>query len=153
MLIRTLHCVILAVSCALLSPAAHSALPDEIQVYTDDINAPGEFGLELHVNTTPRGIRTPGYPGEVVTHRGLRITPEFSYGLAPHWDVGAYLPFVRNAEGTEYFAGPRLRLKWIPVRPAEGNAVLRPQDFPAVHGDRQQRFERHGHHPIPGGVL
>jgi hypothetical protein len=32
---------------------AHGALSDEIQVYTDDVNAPGERGSELHVNTTP----------------------------------------------------------------------------------------------------
>ena len=38
---------------------AHAALIDEIQVYTDDINAPGQFGLELHLNTTPKGRSTP----------------------------------------------------------------------------------------------
>jgi len=29
----------------LAAPAARAVLPDEIQVYTDDINAPGELGL------------------------------------------------------------------------------------------------------------
>ncbi len=32
------------------SPAGAVAAPEEIQVYTDDINEPGEFGLEMHVN-------------------------------------------------------------------------------------------------------
>lgn len=99
-----------------------AALPDEIQVYADDLEVPGEHGLELHINTTPKGRAVPDYPGEVTPHHGLRVTPELSLGLAPGWDAGLYLPFVRSAEGTDYFAGPRFRLKWIPVKPAEGNA-------------------------------
>jgi len=101
---------------------AQAALPDEIQVYTDDLEAPGEHGLELHVNTTPKGRSTPDYPGEVTPHHGLRVTPELSLGLAPGWDAGLYLPFVRSAEGTLYFAGLKLRLKWIALRPEEGGA-------------------------------
>jgi hypothetical protein len=101
---------------------AYAALPDEIQVYTDDIIAPGEHGVELHVNTTPSGRSAPGYAGEVPPHHGLRITPEMSWGLARDWDGGLYLPFVRSGEGTDYFAGTRFRLKWLPLRPAEGGA-------------------------------
>ncbi|HZD19436.1 MAG TPA: hypothetical protein VE325_02090, partial [Burkholderiales bacterium] len=103
----------------LAAPAAWCALPDEIQVYTDDLEAPGERGIELHVNTTPSGRVTPDYPGEVVPHHGLRITPEISWGLARNWDGGVYLPFVRSAEGADFFAGPRFRLKWLPVKSAE----------------------------------
>jgi hypothetical protein len=99
-----------------------AALPDEIQVYTDDLEKPGEHGLELHVNTTPKGRSTPDYPGEVTPHHGLRVTPELSLGLARNWDAGLYLPLIRSAEGTGYFAGPRFRLKWIALRPAEGEA-------------------------------
>jgi hypothetical protein len=71
------------------SSHAYAALPDEIQVYTDDVNAPGERGIELHVNATPSGRSAPGYPGEVPPHHGLRITPEISWGLARNWD-GAF---------------------------------------------------------------
>jgi hypothetical protein len=113
-----LFAAVLAAACG----SAWSALPDEIQVYTDDLELPGELGMELHINTTPEGRSTPDYPGEVVPQHGLRVTPEFSVGLAPHWDAGMYLPFVRSGDGTGYFAGPRLRLKWIPLSPAEGNA-------------------------------
>jgi len=95
---------------------AHGALPDEIQVYTDDVNAPGERGIELHVNTTPSGRSRPDYAGEVTPYHGLRITPELSWGLVPDVDWGLYLPFVRSGDGTDYFAGPRLRLKWMPLR-------------------------------------
>lgn len=61
----------LAAILSILSLNAAAALVDEIQVYTDDINTPGEFGVELHVNTFPHGRKTPDYPGEVTTHRTL----------------------------------------------------------------------------------
>lgn len=105
-----------------LATPARAALTDEIQVYTDDVETPGERGLELHVNATPQGRTEPAYPGEVVPHHGLRITPEISFGLAPGWDTGFYLPFVRSADGASYLAGLKLRLKWLPVRPAEGKS-------------------------------
>jgi hypothetical protein len=41
---------------------ARAAQQDEIQVYADDINKPGQFGLELHPNTTPSGRTVPDYP-------------------------------------------------------------------------------------------
>jgi len=129
------------VLCALCVASAHAALPDEIQVYTDDLEAPGEIGIELHVNTTPSGRSTPDYPGEVTPYHGWRVTPELSTGLAPGWDAGLYLPLVRNAEGTEYFAGPRFRLKWMPLRPAEGASGM----FAGINGEVSfvdERFEQ-----------
>jgi len=99
---------------------ARAVLTDEIQVYTDDINKPGEFGVELHVNTTPKGRRTPDFPGEITPHHGLRFTPEFSYGLTRDFDVGLYMPYVRDADGTTHFSGPKLRFKWLPLQVAEG---------------------------------
>ena len=100
---------------ALLVPAVESraALPDEIQVYDDGINKPGEFGLELHVNTTPSGRGVPDYPGEYAPVHGLRTTFEGSYAVDEHVELGLYLPFIHPAEGGEHFAGPRIRAKWI----------------------------------------
>jgi hypothetical protein len=109
---------------ASLFSSARAALPDEIQVYTDDLEEPGARGVELHINTTPRGNRTQQFPGEVVTHHGLRVTSEISWGIAPGWDWGLYLPFVHSGDGSNYFAGPKLRLKWVPLRPAEGSAGM-----------------------------
>ena len=104
---------------ALLSCTAASAaasFPDEIQVYLDDVRAPGERGLELHVNTTPRGVSEPEYPGAVRNHHGLRITPEFSYGIARNADIGLYVPTLRDGSGNLYLPGLKLRAKWIPIR-------------------------------------
>lgn len=74
-------------------------------------------------------------------HHGLRITPEISWGLARNWDAGIYLPFVRSAEGADFFAGPRFRLKWLPVKPPEGGAG----PFAGINWEVsfvQQRFEQ-----------
>jgi hypothetical protein len=81
---------------------AHAVLPDEIQVYTGDINAPGEFGLELHLNTTPSGISEPSYPREVTTPHGWRATAEFSYGLTSSVELGLYVPTALTRENTYY---------------------------------------------------
>jgi len=105
---------------ALAAAPARAVLPDEIQVYTDDINAPGEFGLELHLNTTPGAGRPPSFPGEVTTRHGLRATPEFSWGLTRTLEFGLYLPFERDGDDRLLFGGPKARLKWLPLKPGEG---------------------------------
>ncbi len=110
--------------------AATAALPDEIQVYTSDINRQGEFGLELHVNTTPSGRSTPDFPGEIVPDHGWRVTPEFSYGVTPALEAGLYLPFAHGAGGRDRFAGPKVRMKWMPVRvDARGNGAFAGLNF------------------------
>lgn len=102
--------------------AAHAALPDEIQVYTDEINRPGKWGLELHANITPSGNKVPAYPGEITTNHGLRVTPEISCGIADDWEAGLYVPAVRSASGGYYMAGARARMKWMPVKGPGGFA-------------------------------
>jgi len=91
-----------ALACA---PAARAA-PDEIQVYTDTLLAPGEKAVELHMNYVPKGATEPEYPGEVPPNHVLRITPEISWGLVPGWDMGLYIPF--SWASNEYQSGARL---------------------------------------------
>ena len=116
----SLAALLLLAVLAPLAPVAHADITDEIQVYTNEINGVHEAGLELHVNTTPSGRSTPGYPGEVTPAHALRITPEFSYGLADNWELGAYLPTVARASGQYDVAGAKIRLKWLPLHPEEG---------------------------------
>lgn len=119
---------------ATVPPPAHAALPDEIQVYVDDLNDPGQTSLQLHVNTTPSGVTTPEYPGESLADHGVRLTPEFAYGLTPDLEAGAYLPVVREAGGDVRLAGAKLRLKWVPLRPgAEGAGI-----FAGLNGELSQ---------------
>ncbi len=97
----------------------YAALQDEIQVYTDDINSPGEWGVELHINTTPRGLRQTSYVGEIVNHHGLRLTPEVSYALTHSLELGMYIPMVRTGDANWTVAGSKLRLKWLPLQAQE----------------------------------
>jgi hypothetical protein len=101
---------------------ARAEMIDEIQVYADDINDPGRFGVELHLNTTPSGRDVPDYPGEIVPDHGVRLTAELSYGLGHDLEAGLYLPFDHNPGQGPYFAGPKLRMKWLPLHPEEGAA-------------------------------
>lgn len=97
------------------------AAPDEIMVYTDEINAPGVFGLEQHVNYTVQGTRTPEYPGQMTSHHVTQITPEFSYGLTKEWEAALYVPFAFTPNGNSFLNGLRLRMKYIAPRKSEEN--------------------------------
>jgi len=118
--------------------SAHAALPDEIQVYLDDLNDPGHYGLELHVNTTPVGVTTPTYPGEVVAAQGVRMTPEFAYGLTNDLEAGAYLPIVHESNGDFRAPAFKLRLKWVPIKQPEQG----PGFFAGLNGELSQVQER-----------
>lgn len=98
----------------LLAPAAAQAAPEEIQVYMDEINRPGEIGLDVHVNHVMAGDGTPDYPGAEPSLHRLRITPEFSVGLTKTLELGAYLPLATVArDGTLRIDGIKFRLKYL----------------------------------------
>lgn len=119
---RFLRAVVLAAAggAAALCGRPAFAIVDEIQVYTDDLDERGERGLELHLNTTPRGRKTPEYAGDLPPYRGTRITPEFSWGLGGNFDWGLYLPTATDANGNGYLGGAKLRVKWLPLHGGEG---------------------------------
>lgn len=98
-----------------VAPAAQAA-SDEIQVYTEEMDEPGEFGLELHLNYVPKGRREAGYAGEMPSDRRLQITPEFSYGLTRSLEAGLYLPVAVDRDQQLYGNGVRFRLKYIAPR-------------------------------------
>jgi len=102
-----------------LPTAVRAAQQDEIQVYADDIAKPGDYGLELHLNTTPSGRTSPDYPGEITNDHGFRFTPEFSYGLTSDVELGLYLPLLVDNRDEYHFVGVKYRLKWLPIRPSE----------------------------------
>lgn len=95
------------------------AAPDEIQVYTEELNKPGEFGLEQHLNYTIKGQQTPDYPGQMTSHHVTQITPEFSYGLTDTFEAGLYVPVAITSAGDTFLNGLRVRLKYIAPRQSE----------------------------------
>jgi len=103
---------------ALVLPASLPvfAAPDEIQVYTEEMDDPGKIGLELHLNYVPKGRKEAGYPGEMASQNRLQVTPEFSYGITKQLEAGLYLPLAIGADGNLYGNGARLRLKFVAPR-------------------------------------
>ena len=114
---------ILLATLAMAPCISHAVLQDEIQVYDDEINTKGESSLELHVNSTPRGVQTPGYPGEVMNNNGLRVTPEFAYGLGHDLEAGLYISYV-NYDNKFQYAATKLRMKWLPMQEDKGDSFF-----------------------------
>ena len=94
LILQILVQVLLLVSFTAIPSVSMAVLQDEIQVYDDEINAKGESSLELHINSTPRGVQTQSYPGEVMNNNGVRVTPEFAYGLGHNLEAGLYISYV-----------------------------------------------------------
>ena len=76
----------------LLIPLRASAQTDEIQVYNAQIAAPGVFNLTMHDNFTPSGIKTPAFPGAIVSNGSINGVAEWAYGVTPWMETGLYLP-------------------------------------------------------------
>ena len=80
----------LALALAALSGPALAA-DEEIQVYMDDMDKPGQFGLDVHNNYVFTGDGALDYPGEMSSLHRYRLTPEWSYGLTKDIELGLYL--------------------------------------------------------------
>ncbi len=94
-------------------PTSVYAAPDEIEVYTDEISKPADYGLELHMNHSMVGTQTAGYPGQMPSDHISQATPEFYYGLTPTLEAGLYLPMSTDTRGNSNINGLRVRLKYI----------------------------------------
>ncbi len=107
----------LLVLATMLISNANAVFLDEIQVYDGEMNAPGEFGLEIHANTTMSGqsSNTASFANQRTTQGGIRITPEFSYGLTKHVELGFYLPTIYTPGYGYESAGYKPRLKVMPL--------------------------------------
>src|ERR1700742_1445720 len=91
---------------------AHAVDPFEIQVYDGTANAPGVFGLELHLNHVATGYGT-ATPPEIPLRGQTHATLEPSFGLFPWWEVGCYLQSALRADGHVDYAGAKLRSKFV----------------------------------------
>jgi hypothetical protein len=103
----------------LLCAAPALAAPEEIQVYMDEMNRPGGLGLDLHINEVSDGRTKQDYPGEQASGGRWRFTPEFSFGLTPNLELGAYLPLTTlDREGNLGVDGVKGRIKFLAPRQA-----------------------------------
>ncbi len=95
----------------------------EIQVYGNDINEPGQRGLEIHTNYIPRGSTIPANINGLADHHVWHTTLEFSRGISEGFDVGLYYQTAfQNDQG--YYAGTKLRAKYLPKYSGKGFAGL-----------------------------
>jgi hypothetical protein len=107
---------------ALLGAATARAAPEEIQVYMNEMDQPGEFGLDLHNNYVLSGSPALEYPGAQKSLHRFRLTPEVSYGLTPTIDLGAYLPLLTLTEQGKLSAeGIKFRIKYIAAKSFAGH--------------------------------
>lgn len=102
---------LLAVGASALRSA--SAADEEIQVYMDDLSAPGQFGVDVHNNYVIEGESVAPYPGAEAPRHVYRLTPEFYYGLTSNLELGLYLLSTHTPDGAAHFDGEKLRLKFI----------------------------------------
>lgn len=103
-------CVVLTVAVAITSAAAF-AQTDEIQVYDASIAEPGVVNLTWHNNYTPDGLKTPAFPGAVISDKSWNGVTEWAYGVTPWLEAGLYFPLysVSQHQGAT-FNGAKLRL-------------------------------------------
>lgn len=112
--------IALLLAMLIVTTNAFAASSDEIQVYDEAINEPGELNVDNHINFIPEGVKDSGWNKEIPAHHNFRITPEFGYGLNKNWEAGLYIPFIRAASGDWYFEGAKIRMKYIADHAATG---------------------------------
>ncbi len=102
----------------LIAAGAARAADEEIQVYVDDLDKPGQFGLDTHINYVFADHAPLDYLGQQRSVDRIRVTPEFSYGLTKDIELGAYLPLTSFRDDRFNVDGAKLRIKYIAPRPA-----------------------------------
>ncbi len=103
-----------ALAAPTLAPRAAQAVDRfEIQVYEDDVNRPGQFGLELHTNYTIDGRTTPEYAGQVPPNHVGRLTLEPALGLTDWLELGGYVQSYLAPEVGAQYGGFKLRAKMV----------------------------------------
>src|SRR5712691_201020 len=91
-------------------PQLAVAQTDEIQVYDGGLAAPGVFNLTLHNNFTPKGLKSPAFPGAVVADKSFNGVPELALGVAEWFEAGLYLPlYSRDKDAGWGLDGFKLR--------------------------------------------
>ena len=105
--------LIVGAALGLFAAAPCRAASEEIQVYMDDLSAPGQFGLDVHNNFVILGTGAPTYPGELPPRHVYRLTPEFYLGLTKTLELGLYVLTTKGPQDNGRIEGGKMRLKYI----------------------------------------
>ena len=76
----------------LVQPAPAMAQGDEIQVYDGGLADVRVANLTWHNNFTPKGVKTPAFPGAIVSDKSFNGVTEWAYGVTQWFEAGLYLP-------------------------------------------------------------
>jgi hypothetical protein len=104
---------LVAIAIAFQFASAPARAIDEIQVYNAEIARPGQFTLQQHLNYIWSGNTTPDFPGGFPSNRTLNGTPELAYGVTDWYELGLYLPFSFDGNGTFLPGGVKLRQLFV----------------------------------------
>src|SRR5258707_1186403 len=74
------------------APGVALAQGDEIQVYDGGLAPVGVANLTVHNNFTPKGVKTPAFPGAITSDKSLNGVPEWAYGVTNWFEAGLYMP-------------------------------------------------------------
>jgi len=97
----------------LLPDSARASDAFEIQVYDAEINQPLQPSLELHYNHVFEGSSFPEYPNQIPPDHLNHLTLEPALGITRYLEVGGYLQFAIDSQAEGYWAGAKLRTKWV----------------------------------------
>lgn len=100
----------------ILGATAAQAAPDEITVFSDDIQSAGTLGLAMHLNYVPSGPREPAFDGARPSGGATRLMPEITYGLGHGWETALHLPASRSSGENFRSDGVKLRFKYVSQR-------------------------------------
>ena len=94
----------LAALVLLLRSGGVAAQTDEIQVYDGSLAPPGVFNLTVHNNYAIDGVKTPAFPGGLVSNHTLSGVPEWAWGITDWFEAGLYLPLYSfsSNDGTTF---------------------------------------------------
>jgi hypothetical protein len=101
------------IAAGLAAGGSAMAAPDEIEIYQEEQQPPGRFGLELHNNYVASGDPRPAYPGAQASGGAYRLTPELAFGLAPGWEAGVLAPATVDRTGKMAVGGLKARVRYL----------------------------------------
>jgi hypothetical protein len=87
----------LATIALILTSGRCLAQTDEIQVYDAEIAGKGAVNLMVHSNFTVSGLKTPAFPGAVVSNHAFVGVAEWAYGVTSWFEQGLYLPLYSDS--------------------------------------------------------
>jgi hypothetical protein len=113
-----------ALALAPLAGRPAAAQTDEIQVYTGEINEPGQLSLTFHNNYAAIGRSQADFPGGVRSDRALNGVTEFGYGVNEWLELGAYMPILYTVTRDGQFLVDGAKLRALFVMPHAKEAVF-----------------------------